>query len=126
MTEIPGRMVPGPSDEVPHFVVESAERIIWSTSRQGHGVIDAYQPGFAAQGADIMPRRLVFFDTTPADWEVDTPLLRSNAIRRTGFYGVMRKSIARSSQLPGRSRPGTFIGHTCRNTWLPSLSLILA
>ncbi len=64
MTEIPGQMVPHPNVSLPHYVVRAGNRLVWSASPQGDGVAGTYPPGFATQGADIMPRKLVFFDTT--------------------------------------------------------------
>ena len=65
LTEIPGHIVPGAPEDAPHFV-QSGDRLVWSHSEHAEGVADPYRPGFALQGADIMPRRLVFFDTQTA------------------------------------------------------------
>lgn len=65
LTRIPGHMVPGAPEDAPHFV-QSGDRLVWSHSENAEGVVDPYRPGFALQGADIMPRRLVFFDTEMA------------------------------------------------------------
>lgn len=66
LSEIPGHKIPAPIEQAPHFVVESADRLIWSPNPQGYGVAGAYHVGVATQGADIMPRRLVFFNVVPA------------------------------------------------------------
>ena len=64
-TEIQGHLVPGPRDEARHYVVRSGDRMVWSASPQGDGVVGAYPSGFVVQGADVMPRRLVFFEAKP-------------------------------------------------------------
>ena len=63
ITEIPGQLVPRPNADLPYYVVRAGNRLVWSASPQGDGIAGAYLPGFASQGADIMPRRLVFFNT---------------------------------------------------------------
>lgn len=65
LTKIPGHVVPGVHEDAPHFV-QSADRLVWSHSERADGVADPYRPSFAMQGADIMPRRLLFFGTAMA------------------------------------------------------------
>ena len=65
LATIPGRVVPGPGQDAPHYV-HSGARSVWSHSHHSMGSVAPYPAGFWSQGADIMPRRLVFFDVAPA------------------------------------------------------------
>lgn len=64
--EIPGRIAPTSRTKITHHLAENGSKIIWSSNQPGKGVPDGYPIGFVSQGADIMPRRLVFFETVNA------------------------------------------------------------
>lgn len=57
---IPGRAV-GPLRSVPieSYVARRGDRLVWSPNPPGEGIPGGYPAGFAHQGADLMPRRLV-------------------------------------------------------------------
>ena len=64
MEQIPGRTVSRQQSEETRYTVRSAgNRIAWCSSDHGGvaQVSDSYE-GVASQGADLMPRRLLFFD----------------------------------------------------------------
>lgn len=62
---IPGHIVPDSGQDAPHYV-HSDTRHVWSHSRHAMGAVVPYPTGFWSQGADVMPRRLVFFEAVPA------------------------------------------------------------
>ena len=65
LATIPGRVAPRLDQDAPHYVHNGA-RPVWSHSQHSMGSVKSYQAGFWSQGADIMPRRLVFFNVTLA------------------------------------------------------------
>lgn len=94
--EVSGDLVrPGSSDAITHYVASFGDRMVWSPNPPGDGVPGGYPPGFANQGADIMPRRLIMVSeqrrpggrstvSTPARDGADWYLL-SDAKKHTGF-----------------------------------------
>jgi hypothetical protein len=57
--QIEGQLVrPSSSLDLTHYVAAFGERMVWSSNPPDDGVPGGYPPGFASQGADIMPRRL--------------------------------------------------------------------
>jgi methylase of polypeptide subunit release factors len=64
--QVSGKLVrPGSSDEITHYVASFGDRMVWSPNPPGDGVPGGYPPGFASQGADIMPRRLIMVSEQP-------------------------------------------------------------
>lgn len=53
-------------EDMTHYVAAAGNRMVWSPNPPGEGVPGGYPTGFFSQGADVMPRRLVFFDTQAA------------------------------------------------------------
>ena len=69
LSEIPGHIVPSPSENAPHFVVESADRVIWSPNPRGYGVTGAYHVGFATQGGGYHASAALILKCYARDWE---------------------------------------------------------
>jgi methylase of polypeptide subunit release factors len=64
MTTIAGRSLGrSRSTAITSHVISRGDRLIWSLNEPGEGIPGGYPPGFARQGADLMPRRLVFVAT---------------------------------------------------------------
>jgi N-6 DNA Methylase len=60
LARIPGRLVSrGSSTAIAHHLAVFGDRVVWSPNPPGSGVPGGYLAGFAQQGADLMPRRLV-------------------------------------------------------------------
>lgn len=71
LPQIPGHVVPGSHQDAPYYV-HTEGRLVWSHSKHAMGAVVPYSPGFWAQGADLMPRRLVFFDANPVQGQRST------------------------------------------------------
>lgn len=64
--QIGGELVrPGSTSDLTHYVASFGDRMVWSPNPPGDGVPGGYPPGFASQGADIMPRRLTMVSAEP-------------------------------------------------------------
>ncbi|MEC8023191.1 MAG: N-6 DNA methylase [Myxococcota bacterium] len=91
-----------------HYPAAFGARYVWSPNPANHGVPGGYPRGFASQGADIMPRRLVMVSARRASSErttVTTPqrdsshwYLLSDAKKHKGFSITSRTLPSRFIQ----------------------------
>lgn len=99
LSTIPGHIVPDSGQDAPHYV-HSQTRTVWSHSEHAMGAVVPYPTGFWSQGADIMPRRLVFFDTAPTTAQRMT----ISAIRRASPNSFLVNDAKTHEQFEIRTR----------------------
>jgi len=111
LTTLPGRIVREKATaETTHYVNHAGSRMVWSENPPGEGVPGAYRAGFATQGADLMPRRLLFFDTTPVTG--DRVTVRAPQPDSDNWFLVSKAKKHRGFIVTTRTIPARFV-HRC-------------
>lgn len=109
--QINGYLVaPGGSRAITHYPAAFGSRFVWSPNPPGDGVPGGYPGGFASQGADVMPRRLVMVSSTTVERQLST----ISTPRRDGDEWYLLSDAKKHLQfsMTPRTLPDRFI-HTC-------------
>jgi hypothetical protein len=110
-TTIDGELVrDGASDAITHYVAGFGDRMVWSPNPPGDGVPGAYPAGFASQGADVMPRRLLM--VTAASFSNSRCQIRTPVKDAEDWYLVADAKKHATFSISPRSVPD-WIVHRC-------------
>lgn len=96
----------GGSSPLTLYIAEFRGRFVWSDQEPGQGIPGGYRDGLAAQGADLMPRRLVSITLTSGN--SGTVTFRSPGRGESNWYLLSDDKKHQEFTIPLTTLPGRF------------------